>query len=340
MSESNELIKIEDIKAVDVFTEDGIKPIIELIRERTLTEVPDMSTRKGRDRVKSLAFKVAKTKTALDSAGKELTEDWKKQAKIVDSARKLLREELDSIKDEVRKPLTEYENREKNRVAKLDAFYDNILELSKVTNAELDQPYSVPELEANLAELEGIVVDESLQERELDCIKAKQRGIEKLSTAIEDIKRREQQERELEELRIAQQKEEQERREREIAEQAEAKAREEAAAIMAQREREAKAREEAAKLELEQAKQREIEAAQRAEREREAAVKAEQERIKAEQERVEREAKEREANIKHKKKINNEAVKGFIDGGLSEEDAKTAVTLIAKGLIEHTKISY
>jgi len=48
----------------------------------------------------------------------------------------------------------------------------------------------------------------------------------------------------------------------------------------------------------------------------------------------------READIEHKKAVNNEAMQGFIGGGLSEEGAKTAVTLIAKGLIKHTKINY
>ena len=191
MSESNELIVIEEVKAIEVFTDKGIRPLIDAIRKKALSEVPDMKTKKGRDRVKSLAFTVAKTKTALDGLGKELTEDWKKKAKVVDSSRKLMREELDAIKEEVRAPLTEYENREKLRVEKLDNFYDNIIELSKVTNTEMDCPYTVSELETNLAKLESVVVDESLQERELDCIKAKTRGIEKLTKTIEEIKQKE-----------------------------------------------------------------------------------------------------------------------------------------------------
>lgn len=55
---------------------------------------------------------------------------------------------------------------------------------------------------------------------------------------------------------------------------------------------------------------------------------------------AEQECAIREADIEHKKTVNNEAMQGFINGGLSEEDAKAAVTLIAKGLIKHTKISY
>ncbi len=351
MSEQNELIVIEEVKAVEVFTNQGIKPLIEMVREKALSEVPDMTTKKGRDRVRSLAAKVAKTKTALDGLGKDLTEDWKKQAKVVDNSRKLMREELDSIRDEVRAPLTEYENREKNRVAALDAFYDNIVSLSKTVNVELDQSYTVQELEANLAKLESVVVDDSLEERELDCIKAKARGIEKLNSTIEEIKEREQRERELEELRIKQAEQERIERERQIAEEAAEKAREEAAKLIVKQQQEAEAREAQAKRDLEQAEERAKQAAiqaeqqakqaqERAEREKQAAIEAEKARQEAEQKRLVQEAEAREANIKHKKKINNESMQGFINGGLSEEDAKAAVTLIAKGLIKHTKISY
>jgi septal ring factor EnvC (AmiA/AmiB activator) len=287
-----------------------------------------------------LAAKVAKTKTALDSLGKDLTEDWKKQAKVVDGSRKTMREELDAIRDEVRAPLTEYENREKNRIQALDDFYDGIVNLSKTVNSELDCALTIEELESNLSKLELIIVDEKLQERELDCIKAKARGIDKLKSTIEDIKKREKQERELEELRLKQAEKEREERERKIAEEAAEKAREEASRLIVQQQQEAEAREAKAKYELEQAEERAKQAAIKAEQDKQRAIDAEKARQKAEQERLEQEAIAREANIKHKKKINNEAMQGFIEGGLSEEDAKTAVTLIAKGLIKHTKISY
>jgi hypothetical protein len=93
--------------------------------------------------------------------------------------------------------------------------------------------------------------------------------------------------------------------------------------------------------------QREAEKQAQIEREKQIAEEAaKQALIQAEQKRLQDEAMAeneraiREADIEHKKKINNEAMQCFVDGGLSEEGAKTAVTLIAKGLIKHTKISY
>jgi hypothetical protein len=52
------------------------------------------------------------------------------------------------------------------------------------------------------------------------------------------------------------------------------------------------------------------------------------------------EAARREADKKHHAKINNEALNGFTAGGLTEADARKAVELIAKGLIQNVSIRY
>ena len=100
-------------------------------------------------------------------------------------------------------------------------------------------------------------------------------------------------------------------------------------------------------LEAEQSARRELEAQQRAEQaERDAEAKAqaaaaaERQRQADEQARIEREAKAREADIAHKKAVNNEALAAFIAGGMTEECAKQAVTLIAKRQIPNVSITY
>jgi hypothetical protein len=52
------------------------------------------------------------------------------------------------------------------------------------------------------------------------------------------------------------------------------------------------------------------------------------------------EAEAREANKRHRGKINRQAMKGFIDGGFTEDQAKIAVTLIASGKIDNVSIKY
>jgi hypothetical protein len=57
-----------------------------------------------------MAYSVARTKTYIDSIGKELVSHYKEAPKKIDSVRKFARDSLDYLRDEVRKPLDEWEN--------------------------------------------------------------------------------------------------------------------------------------------------------------------------------------------------------------------------------------
>ena len=83
---------------------------------RAEAEKLDISTSAGRSAIASLAYKVARTKTAYDNMGKDLVEGWKTQAKTIDAERRAIRDKLDALKDEIRKPLTEFEEAEERRV--------------------------------------------------------------------------------------------------------------------------------------------------------------------------------------------------------------------------------
>ncbi|MBV8060808.1 MAG: hypothetical protein JO253_04700 [Alphaproteobacteria bacterium] len=89
-----------------------------------------------------------------------------------------------------------------------------------------------------------------------------------------------------------------------------------------------------------EAERQRIAAEKRAEEEKQRAIKAEQDRIAAEAKRVADEAAARERNKAHKAKINRDALDSLVAGGLSEEAAKLAVTLIAQGKVDHVTISY
>ncbi|MEJ1438488.1 MAG: hypothetical protein RPU61_14465 [Candidatus Sedimenticola sp. (ex Thyasira tokunagai)] len=117
MSENTALIVIEEINPAVVFTAEGIEPVIARIEEIAMAHVPDMSTAKGRQAVKSLAFKVAQSKVLLDDAGKAYVADIKAKTKAIDASRKIARDRLDTLKTKVRAKLTEYEEAEKKREA-------------------------------------------------------------------------------------------------------------------------------------------------------------------------------------------------------------------------------
>jgi len=93
----------------ELFKPETMTKIVEEIKRLSLSIEPDLSTGVSRNKIKSLANKVARSKTFLDNAGKTLVSEWKTKAKAVDVERKRMRFELDVLKELVRKPLTDWE---------------------------------------------------------------------------------------------------------------------------------------------------------------------------------------------------------------------------------------
>ena len=104
---------------VAIYTEPGrADDILTKIRATVLNGAAvDLETKKGRGAVASRAWKVRLAKTALDDAGKTLTEDLRRRVGLVDAARRTLRDGCDEIATEVRAPLTEWEAAEEAREA-------------------------------------------------------------------------------------------------------------------------------------------------------------------------------------------------------------------------------
>jgi colicin import membrane protein len=76
----------------------------------------DISTEERRKAIASLAYKVAKTKTGLDTARKELVADEKARLKAIDTEGSAIWNRLEALQAEVRKPLTEWERGEETRL--------------------------------------------------------------------------------------------------------------------------------------------------------------------------------------------------------------------------------
>ncbi len=114
--ETQELVKVEVLNAVQVFTGGGMNAILDQIESKVRAIPLDPSTASGRDQIRSVAYRVVRTKTALDAEGKKLTEEWRKNTAKVNEERKKSAERLEALAEEVRKPLTDFENKEKIRV--------------------------------------------------------------------------------------------------------------------------------------------------------------------------------------------------------------------------------
>ena len=210
-----QLVVIEPTSAVALFTEgEGVEAMLADIRKQATSLVPDLSTAKGRKEIASIAFSVAKTKTYLDGFGKELTDKYKEIPKRIDANRKLIRDYLDALKDEVRAPLTQYEAAEEARVAALQSRLARLNELGSSASIEI----AAADLQVMLQEVEQNALDDSWQELLPQATVAKELAAKRLGEALAARQKYEAEQAELEQLRQKQAEQDRTDRERLIAE--------------------------------------------------------------------------------------------------------------------------
>ncbi|WP_324723797.1 hypothetical protein [Lelliottia sp. JS-SCA-14] len=334
MSEATDLVVIEKSNAMAVFTtKEQLDPIIEAIEKEARSLVPDVSTKKGRDAIASMAHKVARSKTYIDNAGKDLVAELKALPKQIDESRRLVRERLDLLKDEVRRPLTEWEA-EQERIAaekaaeeerlRIEAEEKSALEaLKKQVEADHEMALLMNEAfdrdakaKAEEAERQRIAHEEELKRQATE--QAKREAEEKAERERAESARREA------ELRL---KAEQAERDRIAAEQ-KAEADKKAAAEQAERDKQAAIAEEQRKAQ---------EAAEKVRREADAKEAA---RLAEEKRKADEQAK-READVKHRKTVGTNIVNALTSHtNLTREQAKEVLTALKDDLIPCAKIHY
>ncbi|STV95624.1 TolA protein [Klebsiella michiganensis] len=334
MSEITDLVVIEKSNAMAVFTNnDQLDPLIEAIEKEARSLVPDVTTKKGRDAIASMAHKVARSKTYIDNAGKDLVAELKALPKQIDESRRVVRERLDALKDEVRRPLTEWEAEQERIKAEeaMNALHAEALEMNIKFDQELAAKF---EADHEMALLMNDAFDREQAEKKAEA----------------------------ERQRIA--------REEEIKRLAEEKAKREAAEQAQRKIDEIAAREREAILAKERAEREQKEAAEKAERERiaaeqkavadkQAAIDAERRKAQEEADRIRREAEQREqvrlaeekrkadelarreADVNHRKAIGTDIVKALqANTSLTRDQAIEVLTAVKDGRIPHTGISY
>ncbi|HHJ0550330.1 TPA: hypothetical protein ACQE9T_003258 [Escherichia coli] len=323
MSEIMDLVVIEKKNAMAVFTNnDQLDPLIEAIEKEARSLVPDVTTKKGRDAIASMAHKVARSKTYIDNAGKALVAELKALPKQIDESRRVVRERLDALKDEVRRPLTEWEA-EQERIKAEEAM--------------------------NALHVEALAMNEEFDRQ----LAARIESDHEMALLMNDAFDREQADKaaEAERQRIA--------HEEEIKRMAAAAAAREVEQ-RAQREREEAAHREAVlKAQAEQAERDRIAAEKKAEADKQAAIEAERRKSQEEADRIRREAEQREqarlaeekrkadeqarreADVKHRKAVGTEIVKALLaNTSLTRDQAIEVLTAVKDGCIPHTGISY
>lgn len=122
-TEDKYLINLEHTKIFDMFTQPGLLDALLLkLQTNVLKMKSDVQTPEGRQEITSLGYNIARTKTYIDNIGKELTTEYKEVPKKIDAIRKNARDLLDNLKDEVKKPLDEWQKEQEKIAYQLDIF--------------------------------------------------------------------------------------------------------------------------------------------------------------------------------------------------------------------------
>ncbi|TAI99919.1 coiled-coil domain-containing protein [Pectobacterium versatile] len=365
MTEEKQLpeLVITEAMAPAIYVPGGLDQFISQIRE-AVNEVPDLSTDKGRKRIASLAASVSRSKTAVEKPGRDYLRRLKEAVKPAEAELKRFVDTLDTLRDEVRRPLTEYENAEKARVEKLNVRLELFRGLGRVFD-EFGKPFTTYTIETNLAHAKATAIDDSWQELTAEAGVAKDAVIVKLEAALIEAQKRDAEAAELERLRQEQAEAAQRQREEQIRREAEESAKRQAAEDLAaaqKREADAIAAKEQAQLLAKQAQERaereakeaaeqaernRIALEQRAEREKQEAIDAErlrQQQVEqarqAELKRVADEEAARAANVEHQRGVNRQVMIDLVEHAhLTEEQAKAVLTAIVRGKVAPDNLS-
>ena len=322
MSEVTDLtvIEIKPEQAPVLYVAGGLDAYLEQIRQ-AVNEVPDLSTKKGRDRVASLAAQVSRSKTAIEKPGREYLKRLKEAVRPAEAEIKRFVDACDELRDATRRPLTEWEA-EQERIKAEEAMNAMHVE-ALVMNEEFDRQRAAQiEADHEMALLMNDKFDRDREEQRRLAEQAQRERDERLKQEAAEKAKREAEERHKAELDAAARRE------------AEEKARADAA--------ERKRKEDADRAEREkqdaiaEEKRKAQEEAGRIKREAEAKEKA---RLAEEQRKAEEEAR-RAADKEHRRTVNRRVIADLINQGIPEEFAQKALLAIAGGKVQDAHIKY
>lgn len=315
------VIEIKPEQAPALYRAGGLDAYLEQIRQ-AVNEVPDLTTKKGRDRVASLAAQVSRSKTAIEKPGREYLKRLKEAVRPAEAEIKRFVDACDELRDATRKPLTEWEA-EQERIKAEEAM--NALHAEALAmNEEFDRQLAARvESDHEMALLMNDAFDREQADKAAEAERQR-------SAYEEEIKR-------LAAAAAAREVEQRAQRERE----------------------EAALREAALKAQAEQAERDRIAAEQKAEADKQAAIEAERRKAQEEADRIRREAEQREqarlaeekrkadeqarreADVRHRKAVGVEVVKALMaNTSLTRDQAIEVLTAVKDGRIPHTGISY
>lgn len=345
------------LSAETMFGTGQVETIVSAIETQVRAEVIDVSTEAGRKAAKSLAYKVARSKTILDDIGKEHVAEIKAKSSKIDAERKTLRDRLDDLKAEVYGPVERWEETEANRVSAHEGALVEIIEAGNRADGATEL-----ELRNRIANVAASFSGRAWEEFHDRADAAHHEALTKLGAALDAAVQRERERAELEALRAEAEALRAEKAAREEADRIEAYAKAQAqerekamererqaqaerdriaAEQAAERDRQHAERLEAMKREQEElAKRQAEEAAARAVEQERARVAAEEARKAAEKAAQEAAEQKRQANKRHRAKVHADIRESLIASSIDPETADLLIEAMSAGDIPHVFITY
>lgn len=344
--EATPQIVLLDAKKFDAF--------YEKMKAETDKLVPDVSTKKGRDEIRSMASRVTTTKTSIEKARLQLTKQWRDQTTSVNAAGKEIEQSLADLAAEVRAPLTAWEDEQKEierqcrdtmdflRNAAIVTLGDSVESVrergSKVFETVLDEDV-FGALFDDAQTLKGIAMTAlkealtRLEKEEADRAElARLQALEAQRKADEEAARLAAEQAELAKEKARREAEQEEQRKRDLAEAAERAAEE--AREKAKREAEAEAQRKIDEANAEAAR------AKREADEQIARIRKQEEERAAEAARIKAEEEKRAADQEHRAKVKTDAKLAIMSCGADEDTARKIIVAIIAREIPHVSLAF
>lgn len=174
---------------------DGLLSQLEM-QARAEAKDADAATKKGRDALKSIAFRVSKSKVSLEDRAKELTEAQRKAIEAVNAGRNAAVKRLEALRDEIKKPALDWEAAEEERIEALKA------RVAMIATGGIDATSASSDIQAQIDTIAAMQGDDFAEYAEIATAKLAQ-TLDTLNGFLIFARNREENERELAALRAA-----------------------------------------------------------------------------------------------------------------------------------------
>ncbi len=176
------LFEQKELNPLEIYSSNNVQQILDAISAEVQGSVVDVSTPKGRQRIKHLARQVSSSKVVLDRLGQKLHAEQKAEIKLVNLERQKIKKFLDLLRDKVREPLTAWEQEEEARIQEEELKKQILIawEAALIEDKRFDEMFDrAREIERR---------EQEIQRKERELLKVEQERLDKIK-AEEEVRK-------------------------------------------------------------------------------------------------------------------------------------------------------